>query len=153
MLTLDTREPLDISMAIHLALPPDQIEERALKTGDVVMTDKCGCTVAIERKATPDLLGSIASGRLKQQADRLKREFDYPVLVIQGQIILGAEGKAVVNNRATEFNYHAVQMYLWSLQTQGIFILYVAGRDEFAATVRALHNRCMNTRKCVRGGP
>jgi ERCC4-type nuclease len=152
MLTLDTREPMDIVAAVHLAIPEMYITDKALKTGDVVMTDKCGCTVAIERKATPDLLGSIASGRLKAQAERLKRDFDYPILVIQGQFMLGAEGHTIANNRDTGFNYHAVQMLLWSLQTQGIFVMYAAGREEYAAIIRALHNRCMNSRKCVRGG-
>jgi len=152
MLVLDTREPLDINAAIFLAVPTTHIEQKALRTGDVTMTDKCGCTVGIERKATNDLLSSIASGRLQKQLGRLKAEFDYPLLVIQGQILLGADGHAIADNRETGFNYHAVQMLLWSLQTKGIFVLYAAGRDEFAAIVRALHNRCMNERKCVRGG-
>jgi ERCC4-type nuclease len=152
MLTLDTREPFDIVAAVHLVVPSTHIEERALKTGDVAITDRCGCTVGIERKAVNDLLSSISSGRLSKQAARLKQEFDYPVLVIQGQMLIGANGYAITDNRVSGFNYHAVQMLLWSLQTQGIFVLYAAGRDEFAAIVRALHNRCMNSRKCVRGG-
>jgi hypothetical protein len=65
--------------------------------------------------------------------------------------MIDADHHTIADNRATQFNYHAVQMLLWSLQTRGIFVLYAAGRDEFAAIVRALHNRCMNQKKCVRG--
>jgi ERCC4-type nuclease len=101
VLVIDDREPLDFAeqLAMHCTIP---IDIRRLKTGDYVIDD-----VAIERKLINDFAASIIDKRLKNQAIRLKKEFKYPYILIQGGLpevdseinphsLLGAMAKLLV---------------------------------------------------------
>ncbi len=80
-LFIDDREPARFIELIceNCSIP---VDFRRLHTGDYVCED-----VAIERKQIKDFASSIISKkkRLWHQADRLKKEFKYPYILISGK--------------------------------------------------------------------
>lgn len=67
----------DLLKAIGLNL-----EIKTLAVGDYIV----GPEIAIERKSIRDLLSSIFDGRLFDQCSRLKENFQYPVLLMEGNV-------------------------------------------------------------------
>ncbi|MEM7828542.1 MAG: ERCC4 domain-containing protein [Candidatus Aenigmatarchaeota archaeon] len=57
------------------------IEFAQLDVGDYILSERVG----VERKRVPDFLASILSQRVFDQLERLKRAYQKPVLVIEGQ--------------------------------------------------------------------
>ena len=57
------------------------IERQALSCGDYVING----SIVVERKTSADFALSIIDGRLFQQAVRMKRTFDAPVFIIEGE--------------------------------------------------------------------
>ncbi len=68
-----------------------QIDYRVLEVGDYVVSADC----AVERKAGRDFVKSLYSGRLFDQAKRLRQFYTHPVLVAEGdlQLIFGETSK------------------------------------------------------------
>ncbi len=115
-----------------------------LETGDFVVRDGCAapCLVAIERKKVSDLLGSFRSGRLEKQLDRLRRQYTYPILLVEGELKMDGDGHIVAGRHKTRWSHASVQMYLWSLQRrEGIHVMHSHGIDETADLVRVLARR------------
>eukprot|EP00163_Fabomonas_tropica_P029274 TRINITY_DN621_c1_g1_i1.p1 TRINITY_DN621_c1_g1~~TRINITY_DN621_c1_g1_i1.p1 ORF type:complete len:188 (+),score=7.47 TRINITY_DN621_c1_g1_i1:29-592(+) len=50
-----------------------------LEVGDYILTPE----ICVERKSIPDLFGSMASGRLYQQAENMIRHYSTPILLIE----------------------------------------------------------------------
>ena len=59
-----------------------RVEARMLPVGDYAVSDR----VCIERKAVPDFESSLISGRLFEQIGRLKEAYEFPVLLVEGDI-------------------------------------------------------------------
>jgi len=68
-----------------------QIDYRVLEIGDYVVSADC----AVERKAGRDFAKSLYSGRLFDQAQRLRQFYAHPVLVAEGdlQLLIGESAK------------------------------------------------------------
>ena len=102
----DTRGP---NQTIHAALVKAEIpiETKALDAGDYAWEDYDHKKVGVERKTWQDLLASFADGRLggtdtmkdgvtpKDELQRLKSAYIYPVLLIEGMHLIEA-GKICV---------------------------------------------------------
>jgi Fanconi anemia group M protein len=56
------------------------VNEQALEVGDHI----CSESIAVERKTYDDFISSIIDGRIFEQAEALKKNFDKPVVVIEG---------------------------------------------------------------------
>lgn len=56
------------------------VNERGLEIGDFV----CSKRVCIERKSHADFIGSIIDGRIFEQAEHLRKNFEKPIVVIEG---------------------------------------------------------------------
>jgi Fanconi anemia group M protein len=56
------------------------LEPRTLPVGDLILSNR----VAVERKEAGDFCRSILDGRLMEQARLLKRNFEAPILLIEG---------------------------------------------------------------------
>ncbi len=54
-----------------------------LEVGDFILSDRC----CIERKTFDDFASSIADGRLFQQLEELKRNFERPMLILEGRAL------------------------------------------------------------------
>ena len=58
------------------------LEMKVLPVGDYIV----GPETIIERKTISDLVSSIFDGRLFDQCDRLKEHYQFPILLIEGDI-------------------------------------------------------------------
>ena len=57
-----------------------QVVIKSLEVGDYILSDR----VAVERKTAEDFLNSIKDGRLFEQLKELNRNFDSPILILEG---------------------------------------------------------------------
>ena len=57
-----------------------RIEYRMLNVGDYLVFPEC----AVERKEERDFSKSLYSGRMFEQAHRLREAYDYPLLIVEG---------------------------------------------------------------------
>jgi len=64
----------------HLKKLGAKVNEQALEIGDFVASEK----VIIERKAHSDFVGSIINGRVFEQAENLRKNFEKPIIIIEG---------------------------------------------------------------------
>ena len=67
-----------------------QIDYRVLNVGDYVVSSEC----AVERKAGQDFIKSLYSGRLFDQAQRLREQYRHPILIAEGDLPLIIDEKA-----------------------------------------------------------
>lgn len=82
MIITDDREPPDLISLLKLTC---KVEIRRLNPGDYVIWQN-GVAVGVERKTFSDLLSSLASGRLEEQLERLRRAYVKTYLLIEGLI-------------------------------------------------------------------
>lgn len=143
---IDSREPAIVQGAVQSSLAGVPVTPLVtmLETGDFVIRDGCPtpCLVAIERKKVSDFLGSFRSGRLDKQLIRLKAQYTYPVLLLEGELKMDGDGHVVTRGHKTRWSHASVQMYLWALQRRaGVFVMYTHGIPETADLVRILARR------------
>ncbi len=83
-----------------------------LSVGDYIVSDR----VAIERKAMPDFERSIITGRLFEQAARLKEHYATPILILEGDRKRSRlDGRAIAGAIASLYIEYGVQV----MQTLG----------------------------------
>jgi Fanconi anemia group M protein len=80
----DSRETAS-PVARELSLLNAAIELRPLPTGDYIVSERVG----IERKSIPDFTASIKDGRLFDELFRLRNQFSYPILILEGDLSQG----------------------------------------------------------------
>lgn len=116
LMLVDDREPMGFVelLAENTTIP---IEFRRLRTGDYVVDD-----VAVERKNLKDFVSSMISKkkRLWNQYDRLKKEFRYPYIVINGRI----------KDLDTQVSTHAILGGMAYCGTHGITTIKIDGGNE-----------------------
>lgn len=112
VLYIDDREPAYFCelVAENCTIP---VEFKRLKTGDYVCED-----VAIERKAINDFAASVISPkkRMWKQADRLRKEFRFPYIVISGTT-------KEITSAVTDHALMGAIAYLTTPRTKGNVIL------------------------------
>jgi Fanconi anemia group M protein len=79
-LIADTRE-FKSSVVRHLAVKDIIVESKQLDIGDYLVSERVG----IERKEVEDFISSVMDGRLFQQVKALKRAYQSPLIIIEGQ--------------------------------------------------------------------
>jgi len=80
----DTRE-FKSAVVRHLAVKDIIVESRQLDIGDYLVSERVG----VERKEVEDFIASIMDGRLFQQVKALKRAYQSPLIIIEGQDLYG----------------------------------------------------------------
>ena len=78
---VDSRE-LRSGVPKHLKELGAEVEVRTLDVADYVVSEEVG----IERKSANDFIQSIIDGRLFDQVERLKRAYEKPVIIIEGEL-------------------------------------------------------------------
>lgn len=78
-IVVDTRER-NGELIDAMALSGISIEKETLPVGDYLISDR----VCVERKTIGDFESSIITGRLFEQAKRLKEAYSYPIIIIEG---------------------------------------------------------------------
>ncbi len=59
-----------------------KIERKTLPVGDYILSDR----ICIERKTIYDFESSIINGRLFEQIDKLKKTYEFPIILIEGNV-------------------------------------------------------------------
>ncbi len=65
------------------------VKEKNLMVGDFILSDR----VCVERKKFQDFVNSIFDGRLFKQASELKKNFEKPIMIIEGRKYFGNVNK------------------------------------------------------------
>src|SRR3989304_3805516 len=125
MITLDTREPEDVLVAVEAAAVTEGIHttRAILHQGDFMWECPLG-TVGVERKTASDLMGSLSSGRAAGQFEKMIGAYTLPVLMITGHhtTFKGKVGKWAgdLNGRWTTMG---LDNMLLSWQLAGVYIV------------------------------
>lgn len=129
---VDSRE-LRSGVPKHLRELGAEVEVKTLDVADYVVSEEVG----IERKSANDFIQSIIDGRLFDQVERLKRAYEKPVIIIEGQLY----GIRNVHPNAIRGAIAAVTLD-W-----GVPILFSSGPEETAQFVYLLAKREQEERK------
>ncbi|NJE77026.1 DEAD/DEAH box helicase [Thermococcus sp. ES12] len=129
---VDNRE-LRSGVPKHLKELGAEIEVRTLDVADYVVSEEVG----IERKSANDFIQSIIDGRLFDQVERLKRAYEKPVIIIEGELY----GVRNVHPNAIRGAIAAVTID-W-----GVPILFSSGTEETAQFIYLMAKREQEERK------
>ncbi len=135
---IDSREPEHIQKLTFGGVP---CVVTALEAGDLWASCDDGELLIIERKTTADLLGSIADGRLFQQAHKMRERSQWSYLVVTGYLQPTHDGKTFVGGKPTGWDWNAVQGALLDVQETGVQIVYCEHDNSYEATVQRLAKR------------
>jgi len=147
---VDSREPEWVQQLKFDGIPTSVA---MLDTADVQAVTDDGMIIAIERKTSDDLLGSLRDERLFPQMARLAEpRLDqllhngsqptwWPYLVITGKLIPSDDGKTITERGVTGWNYSSVQGALLSFQEMGVFVIHADNDAQFESVVLRLGNR------------
>ena len=102
-----------------------------LETGDYHLWRDDGDIVIIERKDAGDLLGSIADGRIFEQAARLSQLDNNWVYVLVTGALSDISGKVLTDKRMTGWDYNSVMGALLTVQEMGVAVTF--GSDDTLA--------------------
>ncbi|NJD99783.1 DEAD/DEAH box helicase [Thermococcus sp. LS1] len=129
---VDNRE-LRSGVPKHLRELGAEVEVKTLDVADYVVSEEVG----IERKSANDFIQSIIDGRLFDQVERLKRAYEKPVIIIEGQLY----GIRNVHPNAIRGAIAAVTLD-W-----GVPILFSSGPEETAQFIYLMAKREQEERK------
>jgi len=145
---VDTREPEHIQALTFGGVPT---VTTALDAGDVMCACEDNSIILVERKTPSDLLGTIKSGRLFPQCERMIQVTPWSYIVITGLIYRDRDGMVTVGGRGhTGWTYSSVQGALLTCQEMGVGVVTCGSDSEFEATVIRL---CKRDRSTVRIKP
>jgi ERCC4-type nuclease len=130
LVLMDQREPKDLQ-AKMLSTFGDRLQICFLNHADFILTDRCGCCLGIERKTVNDFLGSLKSGRLENQMQRVMGDL-HPCLLLEGTVrtVASAAGthRQIVSGGSGNWSYGSLQMKVWSLQERGTRVIWTTGQ-------------------------
>ena len=103
-----------------------EVEFMKLEVGDYAISDR----ICIERKTVGDFESSIMSGRLFEQAERLRENYQVPIIILEGdQDYLRLNGNVISGTIAA------------LCVDYGIYVLYANGAEATAGMVARLAKR------------
>lgn len=125
MFIADSREPAEAVTRLESVLGEAPVRA-GLDVGDYMFPT---AGLLVERKAVPDLLASIADGRLAQQCTLLAQaKVRLPLLLVHGSLLADKDCRVVADGRRTNWNYWSVCMAFVSAQNAGVVTLLVPDR-------------------------
>ena len=135
---IDSREPAWVQ---KLRFGSAMTMVNALDFGDLLATTDDGVMIAVERKTTDDLLGSIKDGRIWPQLVGLRASTPWAYVVVCGTLAPSTAGRVVTDRGETGWNWSSVQGALLRAQELGVFVTFAATDDAYEETVIALSAR------------
>ena len=145
----DSREPGWVQQMKLNGVP---VAVDTLPAGDVQLFLDDGQVLLVERKVSGDFLGSIADGRLFDQASRLveSRISDqlngkpisvWPYLIITGTLRPSGKDLVITDRGETAWDWESVNSAILTLQEMGVFVGFARDDDDFERALLALGNR------------
>lgn len=138
---VDSREP---SWVQSLTFGSAMTAVTALDYGDLLATCDDGTLLAIERKTSDDLLGSLTDDRLWPQLAGIKAQTTWAYLVICGRLEPASNGYTLTERGETKWPWASVQGALLKAQELGIFVVHCASDQDYESTVIRLSARSHN---------
>lgn len=135
---IDQREPAWVQKLKFGSIPT---AVTLLDCGDIWAATDDGSLLVIERKTPDDLLNSIGDGRLFNQAASMVKLSSWSYIVITGSLIPGGNGKVILSNRESGWDFNSVQGALITVQEMGVRVTFAAGDADFAGCVERLASR------------
>lgn len=135
---IDQREP---SWIQALAFDGAMKAVALLDHGDILATCDDGALLAIERKQSDDLLGSLSDDRLWPQLAGIRAQTQWAYLVICGRLEPATNGNTLTERGETKWPWASVQGALLKVQELGVMILQCASDQDYESTVIRLSAR------------
>lgn len=141
ILYTDAREPKTYQAAVAAAVPVTAV--KALHSADwAIITE--GVALGIERKTTSDFLGSLKSGRLEKQFQKMTDDYQIKVLMLEGPWKLSPKGQIVYKNRNLGWHVASFQMAVYALTRRyNVTPIWVPDINGVAWTVKAFWRRAL----------
>lgn len=131
---IDSREPAWVQ---QLTFGGAMTAVTALDHGDLLATCDDGAMLAVERKTSDDLLGSLSDDRLWPQLAGIRAQTQWSYLVICGQLKPATSGNTLTERGETKWPWSSVQGALVKAQELGVFVVQCASdRDYESAVIR-----------------
>lgn len=108
------------------------IRKKYLDTADYLLSDRVAC----ERKTTGDFLQSIIDGRLFKQLLRMRKDFECPILIIEGDSVFD-----LIERENRKIHPNAVSGALAAIVLLSIPILWTRTQRETASLLLAIARR------------
>jgi ERCC4-type nuclease len=110
------------------------IEFRTAHVGDYIISDR----VCIERKTVADFESCLISGRLFDQIKRLKENYEFPILVLEGDVDYFRLRNNVINGAiaALYIDYGVMMLHTSDAESTGLVIASMA-KHEYENDIRA----------------
>lgn len=134
----DSREPAWVKDLSFGGVP---VIVTLLEAGDLLAATDDGQLLAVERKASGDLLNTLRDDRLFPQISRLREISPWAYLVVTGDLRPGPGGKTFVDGRETGWAWASVQGALCTVQELGVCVVQVGSDYDYEATIIRLANR------------
>ena len=84
-------------------------EIKTLPIGDYIVAPE----TIVERKSIQDLISSVFDGRLFDQCDRLKNNFEFPIILVEGNINAIEENRKISITMREEIREYGVSNFSW----------------------------------------
>jgi DNA excision repair protein ERCC-4 len=109
------------------------IEFRTAHVGDYIISDR----VCIERKTVADFESCLISGRLFDQIKRLKENYEFPILVLEGDVDYFRLRNNVINGAiaALYIDYGVMMLHTSDAESTGLVIASMA-KHEYENDIR-----------------
>lgn len=137
MITVDSREPVALFDGIRKLLP--DTERKILEAGDYSWESPTLGLVLVERKEVSDLVGSVLSNGLTEQARKIAKVAKLSVLLIEGWITCTYDGSVRTKSRVWRINWNYLQNYLLGLQAHGFYTDYSPNQNFTIRRIASLY--------------
>ena len=135
---VDSREPEWVQ---KLAFNGAMTAVTALDHGDLLATCDDGSLLAVERKTSDDLLGSLADDRLWPQLADIRAQTPWAYLVVCGRLEPATNGNTLTDRGETKWPWASVQGALLKVQELGVMVVHCASDQDYESTVIRLSAR------------
>lgn len=111
----------------HLREQQLGVEMQTLQIGDYIISDR----VCIERKTVSDFESSIISGRLFDQAERLKLHYQNPIIILEGEAeLFRLHRRVIIGTIATLYIDYGIEVLLSGSQEETAEIISSLAKHE-----------------------
>jgi len=135
---VDSREPEWVQ---KLTFGSAMTAVTALDHGDLLATCDDGSLLAVERKTSDDLLGSLTDDRLWPQLAGIRAQTPWAYLVVCGRLEPATNGNTLTDRGETKWPWASVQGALLKVQELGVMVVHCASDQDYESTVIRLSAR------------
>jgi len=134
---VDSREPRALYDNIKKLLPDTQ--RATLQAGDYMWESPILGLVLIERKEVSDLVASVISNGLTEQARKMAAVAKMSILLIEGWMTCTYDGSIRTKSKVWRVRWNYLQNYLLGIQSHGFYLDYSPNQTMTVRRIVSLH--------------